>query len=183
MADYRLKIKIGEHEFDAEGPEDKVHAQFEMFKEIISNLPAPVKTPAQRPPADPPEGAGGGGSADNGGRQNGAQLELDKIMKVDARVVSLTVRAASSEDAILLILLGQRQYRSNDTVTGGEIADGLNVSGQPVARPDRILDKLSADDKGLVMTVGQRKGRRYRLTNVGVTKAQEIARNLIALVP
>jgi hypothetical protein len=178
MADYRLKIKIGDHEFDAEGAAEVVQAQFEVFKELILSVPAKA---TQRTPA---AANGNGGDGENGDKAGSAgQLELDKIMKLDGRVVSLTVRAASQDDAVLLTLLGQRQYRDNNSVTGGEIKDGLRQSGQPIDRVDRVLDKLSADTSGLVITIGQHKGRRYRLTNAGITRAHEVARNLIATVP
>ncbi len=36
---YKLKIKVGEFEFDAEGPVEVVQAQFAAFKELISELP------------------------------------------------------------------------------------------------------------------------------------------------
>ena len=44
MADYRLKIKIGEHEFEADGPVDAVKSQFEAFKELITSLTAQKQT-------------------------------------------------------------------------------------------------------------------------------------------
>lgn len=182
MADYRLKIKIGEHEFDAEGPEDKVHAQFEMFKEIISNMPAPVKTP-EKPT---PEPSGSVDGEQNGGQQNGGstganQLDLEKIMRADGRVISLTVRAETATDAVLLLMLGQRQFRSNDSVTGAELAEGLRESGYPNIRGDHVTDRLA--NQGAVITIGAHRSRRYRMTNAGVARAQEIARGLIALVP
>ena len=171
MPVYRLKMKIGVHEFEAEGSEEKVESQFQAFKELIASIPQTAEKP-QDVPSDAAKAA-----------ENGNGLELDKIMQNEGRVVSLTVRAASPDDAVLLTLLGQRQYRQNNSVTGGEIKDGLRQSGQPVDRTDRVLDRLSSDDNGLVITIGQRKGRRYRLTNAGIARAQEIARALIATVP
>src|SRR5215471_5485106 len=168
MADYRLKIKIGEHEFEAEGPVEMVQAQFETFKELVSTAPAKV----QPPPQSIPEAQSG---QTNGGDLN--QLNLEKIMRVDGRVVSLTISVDKVHDAIMLILLGQRQFRSNDAVTGGEILEGLRESGRPMDRADRILLSLHAE--GLLIAVGQHRSRTYRLTNSGVARAREIARNMI----
>jgi hypothetical protein len=176
MADYRLKIKIGDNEFEAEGDAETVQSQFAMFKELVSNAPAKPAKPLET------ETDNGNGLPDNG-NGGGERMEIDKIMKVDGRVVSLLVRPARNEDAVLLILLGQRHYRKSDSVTGGEIKDGLKQSGHAIERPDRILDRLSANDQGLVITIGERKGRRYRLTNAGLTKAQDMARKLISLIP
>jgi len=177
MADYRLKIKLGDHEFEAEGEADVVQAQFAMFKELVASVP--VK--AAKPVVDtlPPPVDGNGEPAENGDRIAG----LDKIMKIEGRVVSLTVRAANPDEGVLLMLLGQRQYRGNNAVTGSEIVDGLTLSGQRFNRIDRVINKLSSDSSGLVITVGQGKGRRYRLTNAGVAAAQGVAQRLIALVP
>jgi hypothetical protein len=175
MTDYRLKIKIGEHEFEAEGPADIVQAQFDIFKELVSR--APIKATPEKPEQKIPDT---GGQA-NGNGTNTNQLDLEKIMRADGRVVSLTVRAGSGTDAVLLLLLGQRQFRSNDSVTGSELAAGLRESGHGALRGDYLTDRLARD--GAVITIGEHRGRKYRLTNTGVARAQEIARNLIALVP
>jgi len=158
----RLKIKIGDHEFEAEGPAETVQAQFNAFKELIAQAP-PVER--LQPPPEP---------------KNNSQLRLDSIMKTEGRVVSLTARTSLLEDAILLIILGQKTFRSIDGVTGSEIVDGLKVSGQPTDRIDRVITKLS--DEGHVIITGVRRAKRYRLTNQGWAKAQEIAKAIIALV-
>ena len=48
MAEYKLKIKVGEHEFEAEGPADVVQAQFAAFKDLVSSMA--VQKPAQDAP-------------------------------------------------------------------------------------------------------------------------------------
>ena len=164
----RLKIKIGDHEFEAEGPAETVQAQFRVFKELIAKAPERKGLePGERlqPPPVP---------------KNNSQLRLDSIMKTEGRVVSLTARANLLEDAILLIILGQKTFRSIDGVTGSEIVDGLKVSGQPADRIDRVITKLA--DDGHVIITGVRRAKRYRLTNQGLAKAQEIAKAIIALV-
>ena len=175
MAENRLKIKIGEHEFEAEGPVDIVQAQLAAFTELVNKLPAgpPPK------PAEPTRTAAE--QQQNGDTSGNGQLNLDKIMRAEGRLVSLTVSTENIEDSALLLLLGQRHYRNNDSVTGGEVLDGLRESGQNVPRIDYQMHRLAQD--GLVITVGSGRGRRYRLNNRGMQRAQEIARELIALVP
>jgi hypothetical protein len=180
MADYRLKIKIGDHEFEAEGPADAVQAQFQMFKELVASTPAAPATPAPKP-KDRQEDAEDIKNGNENGNGDGTGLDLTKIMKVDDRVVSMTVPAESVSDGVLLILFGQREFRANDSVTGFEVLQGLQMTGQPVDRVDKTLNRLATD--GLVITIGIRRGRRYRLTNTGMTKAREIAKGLIATVP
>lgn len=168
MTDHRLKIKIGEHEFEASGSVETVQSQFETFAELIKTMASisKEKEDEEKPPSNDP---------------NSNQLTLDKIMRTDGRVVSLTIQAAVRE-AILLIMLGQREFRSNELSAGTEIMDGLRQSGHgAVGRIDGTLNRLSAE--GLVITTGEHRGRRYRLTNTGIAAARQIAEEMIATVP
>ena len=170
MDTHKLKIKIGEHEFEAEGPSEIVQAQFAVFRDLVSTLP--TKTPELRAEPTPTP------AADTNGASNG--LRLDKIMKQEGRIVSLTARGGSIENEIVLVLLGQKRLRDNDSVTGSEIVDGLKLTGGAVGRIDYKLDKMTND--GDVITVGTRRARRYRLTNQGLTKAEALARTVISTV-
>lgn len=105
---------------------------------------------------------------------------LDKIMRVENRVVSLTVRAKSIDDAVLLLVYGQKTLRQNDAVTGAEVMDGLTATGQRIGRVDRVLTK--AGELGDVIVIGMGRAKRYRLTNAGITKARQVAAELIAIV-
>jgi hypothetical protein len=179
MDSFKLKMRIGEHEFEAEGPSEVVQAQFAAFRELVEAAakaptnpqglepPPPYLPLAGTPPPGPPPSLKG-------------ELSLDKIMRNEGRIVSLTARGASLEDEILLLLLGQRKLRTNDSVTGGEILDGLRLTGRTVNRIDYQLDKMT--DAGDVITVGTNRARRYRLTNQGLAKAQDLAIDLVATV-
>lgn len=171
MADtYRLKIKIGEHEFEAEGPVEVVQAQFALFKELIAATP-------QKPTEHATE-------ATTEEKNSAAQIPhqaIEKIMKAEGRVVSLTAKCDTVDEAVLLILLGQKEFRSNQEVTGSEIMDGLKQSGYQLERVDRITDKLTQD--GHIITIGVHRGRRYRLTNQGLARALTVAKEIIATVP
>jgi hypothetical protein len=168
METNRLKIKIGDHEFEAEGSPEAVQSQFDAFKELIAKVPAVAPKVVTQPPATPPV-------------SQTETLIFDKIMRIDGRIVSLTARPNALEDSLLLLLLGQRQYRSNDSVTGSEVIDGLEHSGIRVARVDRNLEKLAT--QGDVIKIGIGRASRYRLTNPGMAKAQAVARDLIAQLP
>jgi hypothetical protein len=173
MDTYRLKVKIGEHEFEAEGDPETVKQQFEVFKSLVT-MPTPVTAGVHTPHA--------------GGRVEifetplplAESANLQRIMRQDGRVISLTARAENPEDAVLLIMLGQRALRENDSVTGMELSEGLGVSGIRVGRVDRLLDRIAGT--GLVIVIGQHRGRRYRLTNAGLARGREIAATLIATV-
>jgi hypothetical protein len=175
MSEYRLKIKIGNHEFEAEGPADAVARQFADFKGLIAKLP---DTNAAHPtPAGPPPSPQGTDISLPSPKSN-----LTKIFRVDGRVISLTASPVNGErEAALLLLLGQKELRSNDAATGGELLDGLVVSGYKLDRVDRMMDAFVAD--GLVMVNGRKRGKRYRLSNPGLAKAQAIADELMRKLP
>jgi hypothetical protein len=173
MDTYKLKIKLGDHEFEAVGPVDVVQSQFAAFRDLITTMPAKpapeaVKEQAeeQRPVSNP---------------DSFPHLPLGKIMKVEGRVVSLTAKCESVDEAVMLVLLGQKDFRENQEVTGAEIMDGLKQSGYMLDRVDKVLDKLSRE--GSAITIGMHRGRRYRLTNLGLTKALGIAKEVLATVP
>jgi hypothetical protein len=165
MDTQKLKIKIGDHEFEAEGPAEVVQAQFAAWRDLIATL---GHKPAPPPPTPPtPEPAAQGNS-----------IGLDRITKVEGRVVSLTARAANIEEEILLVLVGQKILRNNESVTGAEIMDGLKRTGHVVRRIDYKLDKMSEGAAASVITIGTGRERRYRLTNSGFAKAQALAMDL-----
>jgi hypothetical protein len=169
----RIKVKIGDFEFEAEGPAETVQAQFDVFKHLISSCDAlnyPVKNTAaanavekQRQSADPPH------------------VPIEKVMHSSGRVVSLTALPASTVDSALLIMLGHKDLRNHLSVTGQEIGDGLAQSGRPVPRVDRVMDKAIEDAH--VLKTGIKRGTRYRLTNQGLSKALAVASELIASLP
>lgn len=169
----KLKIKVGDHEFEAEGPPDVVQAQFAAWRDLVAALPAlPHAAPAPAPQPITPTVTANAGTAD--------AVRLDKITKQEGRVVSLTARGASVEDEVMLVLYGQKVLRENESVTGGEILDGLRLTGRTVNRVDYQLDKMTT--AGDVITIGIGRGRRYRLTNQGTAKARDLAQALIATV-
>jgi hypothetical protein len=171
MADsYRLKIKIGDHEFEAEGPVDIVREQFESFKELVST----TSPKTQNSPGQP----------DNSVTIPDVPFDessLGKIMKQDGRIVSLTIRPRNIDEALLLIILGQRYLRGTEVATGAEVMGGITATGGvAVSRIDRYLEKMGREGDLIVM--GERRGKRYRFTNSGLTKAQKLATEVLATV-
>jgi hypothetical protein len=166
METTKLKMKIGDHEFEADGPTEIVQAQLAAFQALVS-LAGNVKAAAT--PTD-------NGSAR--ARGDKTELMLDRIMKVDGRIVSLTARTGTLDTEILLILLGQKNLRNNESVTGSEVLDGLKRTGHAINRVDYRLDKMSEGADASVITIGSGRARRYRLTNSGFAKAQEVAMEL-----
>ena len=172
----KLRIKIGDNELETEGSADMVQAQLAAFMELVSATPAPQK-PMESTTATTEQP-----SNDTQPQRpiNNGPLALDKIMKVEGRIVSLTTRADSLEHAVMLLLFGQKTLRHNDAITGFEIVNGLRISGQPADRLGRVLAKIA--DEGSIIVTGAHRGKKYRMTNQGMNRAQEIAKNVLALV-
>lgn len=175
---YRLKIKVGPNEFEAEGDREAVQEQFNSWKELIAIMAHAAQAQPQndapspdfQPPPPPPKTD-----------LASTDYSLDKIMKTDDRIVSMTVRPKSLEDGILLMLYGQKILRIQESVTGYEILEGLKATGVlSVGRIDRMLERAASD--GQVIVTGKNRAKRYRLTNAGLAKARQIASDLIAIV-
>src|SRR5438270_6304424 len=146
METSKIKIKIGQHEFEAEGPTEAVQRQFQAFKELIATAQTQINPTSANPQIQEQSN-----EMQQQPKQNGS-LNLDKIMRSDGRIISLTAQAGSAEDSVLLLMLGQKVYRNNETVTGNELMSGLQQSGIRVPRVDRIIEKLA--DTGQVIRIG-----------------------------
>ena len=103
-------------------------------------------------------------------------IPLQKIFRIQGRIISFSGKIPSIDDAALLLLLGQQKVRNNVAVTGSELNSGLTASGHKVSRTDQLLTRQYRS--GTVLIRGQHRRRRYRLTEKGVVRAEEIARSL-----
>ena len=179
MEPFRLKLKVGQHEFEAEGEQESVERQLAVWRELIASPSGSVQ-----PPASPPPPYGGVVVTPPTATPTGedSRAEYDKLFRHDSRVVSLTVLPTGNQriaDACLLLLLGQRVYNGAEQVTGQQIIDGLKQSGVTVERVDRSWGE---HDGVNVLRVGQRRGVKYRMTNPGLARARELARELLKIV-
>jgi hypothetical protein len=179
MEPFRLRLKIGPHEFEAEGDQETVERQFALWRELVSSpaastptLPSPpppatgATTPAPTPPVEP----------------EGPVVPFDRLFRHDGEIVSLSALpngARREADAALLLLLARKHYLAEELVTGGRLRQGLADSGIPVERVDRVWDDYM---EIYVTRSGQNRAVRYRLTNPGRSKAVELARGLADMV-
>ncbi len=93
--------------------------------------------------------------------------------------MSLTAHTNSLEDALILLLLGQKTFRSNDGVTGGELVDGLLLlEGNSVSSVVRLTDVHQKTILKLLTLAGDRCERllseRIRGLEVSDVQADEI---------
>jgi hypothetical protein len=167
MTTLRIKIKLAEHELEAEGPPDIVQAQILTFARLLgrditaetnTTSAAEVTAPS---PATPPA--------------------INRIGHLDGKVVSANLQGESLDRAVLVLLLGQHVLRGNGAVAGSEVMQGLRASGLDVQRADHVLRKHAIS--GHLVVTGKRRLKRYRLTTDGMRKAEMIAQALAASAP
>jgi len=181
----KLRMKIGAHEFEAEGPSAVLIGQVECWMRAAGLAAAPAAdVPAVVAPVDVSPTTNGGASPAAG---DGKPNALQSVFHVDAGRQLIVLRPRlygrrRNADAALMLLHGF------DTCLGaGDGADvpairlraALEASGHPVRRVDRILAPyLSA---GFVRKAGRHKHETYALTLTGAQRAAALARHFIRL--
>jgi len=172
---FKLKTQVHGNLFEAEGDRETVLEQFRVFQEMISrSTPPPViVTPA--PSSEAPR------TDVTAPAVPFNEQALNKIMKVEGRVVSLTVRPATVQDALLLMVYGQKVLRQTELCSGGELLSGLVVTGGfSIKRVDRLLHNMGLT--GDLIVTGEHRAKKYRLANSGLTKVRQLATDLLATV-
>lgn len=181
MENSRVKMRIGVHEFEAEGSPEIVQQQLEAFKSLLSSQPPPSAAESQARQEAQSVEESTPVSTPQSTAPLAAHVRLESILHADGRVVSLTALPGTVEEAALLIMLGQKELRNNVSATGQEVGDGLAQSGKPTLRVDRIMEKHIQN--AFVLKTGLGRATRYRLTNQGLSRALSIARELLASLP
>ena len=166
MATLRVRIRIGEHELEAEGPPEDVNAQVLTFLRLLGRDDLVGLKPSAAASISVP-------------RRH--EEDVRKLTSVAGRTVSLNASSGSVGEDVLLLLLGQLQLLGNAAVAGNEIMEGLRASGHRIPRADHILKRHAGT--GHIVVTGKRRRRRYRLTTDGLERASNIARRLASLSP
>jgi hypothetical protein len=170
----RIKIKIAEHEFEAEGAPDVVQAQVLMFARLLGrDITAEEKTLEEKTP--PPAAVIAAPLPEQ------PVPAINRIGHLHGKVVSADLQSESLDRAVLVLLLGQHALRGNGAVAGSEVMQGLRASGLAVQRADHVLRKHAMS--GHLVVTGKRRLKRYRLTTDGMRKAEMIAQALAAAAP
>jgi hypothetical protein len=172
MAECRLRVKIGPYEMEAEGPRDFVEKHYGSFSDKIPPTNQLVPLPKREGPMPESQAT-----------IPAEESPFSRIYHVEGDLLSLTAKPSGENaelDGALLILFGHKEMGSGDLVTADQLLYGLKQSGFAVDRADRIIAR--GVTQGLVNKSGVRRGTRYRLTNQGVTKAQEVAHDLLETV-
>jgi hypothetical protein len=170
MAEYKIRVKVGVNEFDAEGPKEFVEELFKRF-ELLVNAKVPMLPVAQsRTDSD----------TSHSGDMVVSVSPFAKVFHQEENRISLIGRFSGDDrelDAALLILLGHKELRGIDAVPAYELLSGLNQTGYTIERADRIMKR--GKERGLLNFSGVRRGTKYRLTVPGMTKAKELAKEIL----
>lgn len=186
---YKLHVKLGADEFEAEGSQDYVEKQRDFFVSRIDKAGAHTEH-KEKPPADAKKGTGSEhsstGKVDPKPPVNNLPVSVEAMSKIvnhNENLITLTAMPGGDNaegDSLLLLLLGHKVLRSEDLILAGDLVAGMKQSGfSSVDRMDRVVQKV---DPSFVSSVGNRKGKKYRLLNPGITKAKELAEKLISTV-
>lgn len=166
---HRIKIKIGNAEFDAEGSPELVKEQFKEFMAAISLMGSdkplsivPTGTPDVPPNPAPSDKSGVDASILERIFMRGDPLSLAALPKSDN----------ANPDALLVLLYGYTKILGQPQVTGTMLMKSAKKSGVNVDRIDRVINAHT----DFILSAGAKKGMRYSLNNRGVQAAEQIIR-------
>lgn len=181
MENSRLRVKVGPHEFEAEGPAEQVSAQYDAWKEMIAAASLVTASAGVR-------GTAGGIPAKvitEVKTREGYAAPWDIFGgDSDRDLMSLRVHPPAGDtrdaDAILLVMYGYRKAGNQGAglteVPVTKLKESLEVSGLRIGRIDRAAAPYLR--AGYLLKAGRAKGGTYRLTNTGHAKAEELAHRL-----
>lgn len=164
---YKLQIKIGAHEFSAEGPEATVKEAFDAFMKAVTN-PAPAAAPIQGQLAAT---LGGVMLQATGTVTDTAPIDLNRVFKQEGDIISMKHLPPTPNkiaDAAIVLMYGYMKLANIDDVPVTKLNEGLRRSGLNLARLDRELGVHHA----LYRKGGQKSGGRFTLNNQGVLQAE-----------
>ena len=165
---HKIRIKIGDAEFEAEGPTDLVTDQYKAFMNAVSTMAAKPEPPATTMNQS-------GESPDPLAAEIDSE-SLSKIFHQKGDVVSLSAMPSDKSDALILLLYGYLQLANVDKVTGVTMMKAAKQSGVGIDRVDRVIDSRSE----YILTGGAKRGKRYSLNNKGIQYAQTIIQELLS---
>lgn len=181
----RVKIKIGNAEFEAEGNPDDVQRQYEAFMEVVGKSGAqlaPVVSPA--PLAfSPPASAMGAGAATGTVRFEGIPSGVDddllaRVFRRDGDALSLLALPTTDEakaDTLIALLYGFQRLLGRSNTNGYVLIRAARQSGVDIPRVDTTIAKRSE----FVLAAGAKRGRVYSLNNRGMAYAEDLLRRMV----
>jgi hypothetical protein len=166
METYKLQIKVGQHEFQAEGRIEDVRRDFELWKAMIADIPSH------------PQPSGNGSESPQPPKAEIPQPDvLQRLYLRDDKRKLVTLRILPRSDdrngeSLLLLLLGFGAMMETNEVPVTMLRAALRQSGCTIDRVDQVAVKYVR--QGLLNKGGRGKGGKYSLTNAGAEKAKSL---------
>ncbi|MGH7556311.1 MAG: hypothetical protein ACREMD_00735 [Gemmatimonadota bacterium] len=153
---YSLKVKLGEAEFTADGPEETVKEAYQQFLDAIQKSGIPqAPTRSGEEPSDTPK-------VTRSLLEKAFRKERDDVVSLRMQPTGEGEQQRNADAAILLIY-GFQEYLGMEDAPVTKLNDGLRKSGIMLKRLDRFI---GTHDE-LFLKGGSRSGGRYSLTNPG----------------
>ena len=146
---HRIKIKLGDAEFEAEGTEELVQSQYEMFLAAMQSrsvAPTPSVAEIKQQDQTPPPAF-----TDNLIARI-FELRPDDVVALRA----LPKGQDKDADALLLLLYGYKKLKNEEHVLATHLLKASSYSGIPVYRPAHALAQYSSTS----FAVARRRARR-----------------------
>ena len=111
--------------------------------------------------------------------------EIFRVLKREGDTYVLSPKFPPSADgserfeAAAMVLLAGYDQSGDIPITGSRLLKSMKLTGYNLERVDRALDSL--EQRGLILTEGVRRGRRYRLSESGRVEARKLAQELAAV--
>ena len=184
----RLKMKIGEAEFEADVPENKVQPMYAQFLFMLERqsrasvrlFGTNVKVHKQKPELqkhDIEVAVQTESSAESHGEPHGEPFDQTLLMRIfemrDDGAVTLKVLPKGPDtnaDAMLLLLYGYYRLKNEEYVLATQLFRAADQSGISLRRPANEQVRNGR----FVIRGGQRKGSHYALNTEGLAMAKEI---------
>jgi len=164
----KIHVKIGDHEFTAEGDEPTVQVWYKDFLDRLKSAPVKRQDSPEQPSQSRTDDTQEAALRERVFKdEKGSVLSLKALPKGDK----------GSADALLLLLYGHLVQRGEDGITAIQLKRSADKSGVTFARVERVF-KL-AGYEGLISQSGKKAGSRYALKNPGITKAKELLRTVL----
>jgi hypothetical protein len=167
---HKVRVKIGDAEFEAEGSEETVREQYSSF---LAALPAAAQASTKAKGADQSTPDQDAASRDNSPEDASWGALLARAFKDEDGIVSLRLHPKGDNrdaDALLMIIYGYHALKQVREVPTTHLGRSAAQTGLGLDRIDRVMAK----NEPYCMKGGERKGTYYALNNPGTKRAKEL---------
>ena len=174
METHRIKIKIGDAEFEAEGKPELVKSQFEGFLAVVGHRPTVSVKPQEQVTPHTGKNASSGQVKRHGKID---EATLSRVFKMDDPLSLMATPDTDNPeaDAILVLIYAHTEMNGNPDVTSGALLKSMAKTGLNVKRMSQTIEAR----RELIRSVGIKKGTRHSLNNRGIAESEKLIRAMV----